>query len=76
MQKIIRTKEINMNLFIFFYLNIFMHKLTPQQSKIRIDVIKNVLTLIASLIIKDYKTYKSYLPIAVLPGSCVLALAL
>ena len=29
------------------------------------------MTLISSLTIIDYKTYKSYLHIAVLPGSCV-----
>ena len=35
---------------------------------------KNLITLISGLTVTEYKTYKSYLPIAVLPGSCVLAI--
>ena len=37
---------------------------------------KNLITSISSLAITEYKTYISYLPIAVLPRSCVLVSAL
>ena len=55
-----------------------IYNLSKDRKKIEIqsNLMKNLITLTSSLTIIKYKTYKSYLHIAVLPGSCVFVSAL